>query len=247
MKLNDDLLVLELRADLGVPSVIHPVVILDPERGHTLVDTGMPGMEGAIDAALAEVGASLRDIRQIIVTHHDVDHIGSLKAVVGVSGAQVWALEREVPLLQGDEWPQKRPPQQRIDAMLADPNTPPHIQAFLQLPPITLRVDRALRDGEVLPLAGGVRALATPGHTHGHLSVYLERTGTLITGDALTSDAGQLRPPSERATPDLWAAGQSVGRLAGLDVQTIVTYHGGVVREDASGQLRRVAAEMAGA
>jgi glyoxylase-like metal-dependent hydrolase (beta-lactamase superfamily II) len=76
--------------------------------------------------------------------------------------------------------------------------------------------------------------------------VYLERTGTLITGDALTSEAGQLRPPNERATPDLWAAGQSVGKLAGLDVQAIVTYHGGVVCEDASGQLKRVAAELAG-
>lgn len=40
------------------------------------------------------------------------------------------------------------------------------------------------------------------------------------------------------------AAGQSVNKMAELDVQTAVTYHGGVVQDDANGQLRRVAAGM---
>jgi len=106
-------------------------------------------------------------------------------------------------------------------------------------------VTNALKDGELLPLAGGVRVVMTPGHTSGHLSLYLERTKTLITGDALVSDGGQLAPPRAQVTPDMAAAGQSVGKMAQLDVQTIVTYHGGVVREDATGQLDRVAAEMA--
>jgi hypothetical protein len=36
---------------------------------------------------------------------------------------------------------------------------------------------------------------------------------------------------------------QSVKRLADFDVDTIVCYHGGVVSEDANGQLRRVIQE----
>jgi hypothetical protein len=36
---------------------------------------------------------------------------------------------------------------------------------------------------------------------------------------------------------------QSVRRLADMDVDTIVCYHGGVVSEDANGQLRRVIRE----
>lgn len=246
MKLNDDLLILELTADFGTgPSILNAAVILDSQAGHTLVDTGMPGMEGAIETALAEVGASLRDIRQIIITHHDLDHIGSLEAVVKASGAQVWASARETPFIQGEEWPQKMPPQETVAKMLADPETPPQMRARLSLPRVAVKVDRALQDGEVLPLAGGVRVLLTPGHTPGHLSLYLERTKTLITGDALVSGGGQLHPPRAQVTPDMAAAGQSVGSMAALDVQTVLTYHGGVVGEDANGQLDRVAAGMA--
>lgn len=65
MRLNDDLLVLELGTDFGTgPTLLHPVLILDAQAGPTLVDTGVPGMEGAIEAALAEVGATLKDVRR---------------------------------------------------------------------------------------------------------------------------------------------------------------------------------------
>jgi glyoxylase-like metal-dependent hydrolase (beta-lactamase superfamily II) len=102
-------------------------------------------------------------------------------------------------------------------------------------------IDQQIQDGTHLDLAGGVRVIFSPGHTPGHICLYLERTRTLITGDALTADDGQLMGPNERATPDMALAQQSVRKLAELDVQTIVCYHGGVVDADANGQLRRVA------
>jgi hypothetical protein len=43
------------------------------------------------------------------------------------------------------------------------------------------------------------------------------------------------------------AALRSVQKLAALDVAAIVCYHGGVVQEDANGQLRRVAATASAA
>lgn len=246
MRVHDDLLVLTLEADLmGGKALIHPALILDADAGPTLVDAGLPGMEGALNAALAESGLSLADLRRVIVTHHDLDHIGALPAVVAASGAEVWALDREVPYLDGRERPQKMPPPERAQALLADPQTPPHLRAFLSAPRVTVQVDRALHDGEELPLAGGVRVVATPGHTHGHLSLYLERSRTLIAGDALGSENGQLRAPFGAGTADMVTAGHSVRKVAGLDVQTILTYHGGVVREDAGGQLRRVSEQMA--
>ncbi|AWN22867.1 MBL fold metallo-hydrolase [Deinococcus irradiatisoli] len=244
MRLNDDVAALEIGATLmGGQTLIHPAVILDEVAGHTLVDAGMPGMEGAIEAALAELGIGLGDIRQVIVTHHDLDHIGGLPAVVAASGAQVWALEREVPFIEGQERPQKMPPPERVAEMLADPATSPAMRAMLSAPPTTAKVDRALQDGEVLPLAGGVRVVATPGHTKGHLSLFAERSRTLITGDALTSKDGQLHGPMERATPDMPTAWQSANKLAQLGAQTVLTYHGGVVSENADEQLRQVAAQ----
>ena len=252
MKPHDDLLMLSLTADFGSgPSVLHPVLILDHEAGHTLVDAGLPGMEDAIRAELAAQGLGLEDIKQVIVTHHDLDHIGSLPAVVAASGAEVWALEREIPLIEGDEWPQKRPKPEQLEQLMADPEVPQPRKDMLRrisaMPPVTVKVDRALHDGEVLPLAGGVRVVSTPGHTFGHASLYLERSQTLITGDAMTSASGTLHGPNAQATPDMQTAGESVGKLAGLDVQMIVTYHGGLVHEGADEQLSRVVGELAGA
>ena len=63
--------------------------------------------------------------------------------------------------------------------------------------------------------------------------------------DALTSSEGRLQGPNEGATPDMPTASRSVQKLAELDVLTIICYHGGVVQDDANGQLRRVAQELA--
>jgi glyoxylase-like metal-dependent hydrolase (beta-lactamase superfamily II) len=104
-------------------------------------------------------------------------------------------------------------------------------------------VDEHLEDGACLELAGGIRVIFTPGHTPGHLSLYLERPKVLVAGDALTAEGGQLNGPNPPLTLDVDEALQSVRRLADLDVNTIVCYHGGVVGEDANGQLRRVVQE----
>ena len=107
-------------------------------------------------------------------------------------------------------------------------------------------VDERLEDTERLELAGGIRVIFTPGHTPGHLSLYLERSKVLVAGDALTAEGGRLNGPNPSATLDVREAARSVRRLAELDVKTIVCYHGGVVGEDANGQLRRVAQEATG-
>jgi glyoxylase-like metal-dependent hydrolase (beta-lactamase superfamily II) len=107
-----------------------------------------------------------------------------------------------------------------------------------------VRVDEYLEDGERLDLVGGTRVIFTPGHTPGHLSLYLERPKVLVAGDALTAEGGHLNGPNPSMTPDVREAARSVRRLAELDVETIVCYHGGVVGEDANGQLRRVIQEL---
>lgn len=211
----------------GTPMTLHLSLILDPVEGPTLVDTGFPGMLELLRAALQAEGVALGDVRRVLVTHHDLDHIGLLPDVVRESGAQVWASAAEVSFVQGEQAPQKRP------------GTPP----LSGLPDI--RVSRVLGDGEVLPLAGGVRVLATPGHTVGHTSFLVEQDGVLITGDALTSEDGTLNSFNPQFTPDQSLARQSVRRLAEHSgaVRVIQTYHGGSVSEDAAGQLRRVAGE----
>jgi glyoxylase-like metal-dependent hydrolase (beta-lactamase superfamily II) len=79
----------------------------------------------------------------------------------------------------------------------------------------------------------------TPGHT----SLYLERPKVLVAGDALTAEEGHLNGPNPLLTLDVREAVRSVRRLADLGLDTIVCYHGGVVGQDANGQLRRIIQE----
>jgi glyoxylase-like metal-dependent hydrolase (beta-lactamase superfamily II) len=101
-------------------------------------------------------------------------------------------------------------------------------------------VDEKVENGARLDLAGGTRVIPTPGHTPGHISLYLEKSKILIAGDALTAEKGHLNGPNPSATLDMRTAIQSMQRLADLDIDTIICYHGGVVSADANRQLRRV-------
>jgi glyoxylase-like metal-dependent hydrolase (beta-lactamase superfamily II) len=236
MRLNDDVyvLVLPFMRD-GQPFPINLALVMDAEHGPTLVDTGLPGQEDAIAGALAEAGVLVQDVRRIVLTHQDIDHVGSLHGLVEASGARVLAGEVEAPFIDGTELARFATP----EVVATRPELRQVMERFQWTP-----VDEALPDGARLDVAGGLRAIFTPGHTRGHMCVYAERTGTLIAGDALTAADGRLLGPSAAGTRDMPAARASVGRLAELDVRAIVCYHGGVVVDDAGAQLRRLAEEL---
>ena len=237
MQLNDDVHVLALpMVRDGQTHILNVSLILDADQGPTLVDAGLPGQMDAIETALGEAGLAVADLRRIFLTHQDIDHIGSLRALVQASGARVLAHEVEAPFIDGTGVPRYARP----EVLEARPEMRPIIERILPTP-----VDERVQDGALLDLAGGVRVVFTPGHTVGHTCLYLERTGTVIAGDALTSADGRLQGPNPGATQDMATAAGSVRRLAELDVRAIVCYHGGAVTEDAGEQLRRVADELA--
>ena len=233
MKINEDVCVLVLPMSFGGQvRELNLTLILDPS-GATLVDTGLPGQEEEILKQVAEAGVPSDGLKRILITHHDIDHVGSLHALKEKTGATVLVPAEEVPYVDGRKQPQKMPPPERLAQM-------PEFKAILDQKQPT-PVDEPLADGQRLDFAGGVRVIGTPGHTIGHASLYLERTKTLITGDALTAENGQLSGPSGPMTPDMEEAMKSVKKLAELDVETIVCYHGGVIKENANEQLQRVA------
>lgn len=235
MKIHDDvhLLPVTFTGPLG-SMVLNLVLIPDAAHGPTLVDTSMPGHVDAVAEALAAEGFPIETLRRIVVTHQDIDHIGSLADVKKRSGAAILAHSVEAPYIDGSQPLYKYPSQERLDA---NPGMKEMYDRIAHAP-----VDQFVEDGEVLDLAGGVRVVHTPGHTPGHISLYLERSGTLISGDALTSENGRLNGPMERATPDMALAKESLRKLAALPrIERIITYHGGLVEDDAHGQLRALA------
>src|SRR5215212_5958981 len=232
MKIAEGVYVLPIpRGSQGADGFLNLTLILDEENGNTLVDAGLPGQAEAIGTAIAEAGIEARDLRRIIFTHQDLDHIGSGAALVRQSGARVLAHPADAPYIEGELRPLKVTPE-----MLEQ--RPQMRKVLERLEPVG--VDEQVEDGTRLDLAGGTRVISTPGHTPGHISLYLEQPKVLIAGDALTAEDGSLNSPNPSMTPEMGTAIQSIKRLADLDVDTIVCYHGGVVSKDANGQLRRV-------
>jgi glyoxylase-like metal-dependent hydrolase (beta-lactamase superfamily II) len=236
MRIADGAYVLPIpRGPQGADGFLNLTLILDEENGNTLVDAGLPGQAETIGSALVEAGTGVRDLRRIIFTHQDLDHVGSGAALVRQSGARVLAHPADAPYIEGELRPIKVTPE-----ML---ERRPQMREILErLEPVG--VDEHLEDGERLEIAGGTRVIFTPGHTPGHTSLYLEQPKILIAGDALTAEEGHLNGPNPPMTLDVGEAARSVRRLAELEVESIVCYHGGVVGEDANGQLSRVLQEL---
>lgn len=102
-------------------------------------------------------------------------------------------------------------------------------------------------DAPLTPVADGddvfgLRIVATPGHTAGHVAVHDPAGGLLVAGDALTSTDGHLAGPNPEFTADMAAARRSLAKLAELDLSTVLVGHGEpVTGDDLAAQLRTLA------
>jgi glyoxylase-like metal-dependent hydrolase (beta-lactamase superfamily II) len=204
------------------PFIVYPTVIWDDEHA-ILVDTGIPGQLEIIRKQLELSCYPFDRLSHIIITHQDRDHIGSLPELVAASEGRVRVLASALttPYIQGET---------------------PLTKSGAIVPPT--HVDQQLKDGEVLPLCGGIQVIATSGHTPDHISLYHIPSKTLITGDALTSHEGRINPPASQHTADMVTALASVSRLAALDIETVITYHGGVCTGEIKGRLMEIADDV---
>jgi glyoxylase-like metal-dependent hydrolase (beta-lactamase superfamily II) len=101
----------------------------------------------------------------------------------------------------------------------------------------------ALDDGDQI---GGLRVIATPGHTPGHISILDPATRVLVAGDALVgrADGAGADGPDPAFTQDMDIALDSVRTLATLDVETVLFGHGEPLESDAGRLLEELAAEL---
>jgi glyoxylase-like metal-dependent hydrolase (beta-lactamase superfamily II) len=211
---------LEMNAG-GNPFVVHAALLWD-EHEVILVDTGIPGQLEVICCALERESIPLHKLTKIIITHQDLDHLGSLPELVEALDGRVEVLAHELakPYILGQT---------------------PLIKRGVLVPPS--KVDVTVQDGDVLPYCGGIQIIFTPGHTPDHISLYHQRSRTLISGDALTSEEGVLMPPNKDFTPDLPEALRSVAKLLEWEIDSVITYHGGVCTD----RIKERLAEISGA
>lgn len=231
---------------LGVESKIYPTLIWD-DNNMILFDAGLPGSIKTIKNEITMAGLSFNKINKIIITHTDIDHIG------GISDIQdeldhpiiVMAHKDDKPFIEGEKRFNKITPermaqlQEKIKSMPEDQSKP--IIKMLQDPPKS-KVDKVLEDGLELPYCGGITVIHTPGHTPGHICLYLKNSKILIAGDLLHIVDGELRGPYPHNTPDMESAIDSIKKFSNYDIEKIVCYHAGLYTSNPNQKL----AELAG-
>lgn len=242
MKLGERAAALEIEARFfGSRSSIYPVLLWDARDGATLIDAGYPGQVPEIERALGEQGVRLTDLRRILLTHQDLDHIGSAQPLAAASGAEVLAHAADAPYIQGEKRLVKMDPARFEERLKSLPEALRDQARLLVSSLPTAKVTRWLKGGELLPQHGGIDVVATPGHTPGHVCYYVRSLELLVAGDALRVENGELQGPNPTATPDLPAAIDSLSRLVSLRVRAVVCYHGGYFDRDPQARIREIA------
>lgn len=227
---------------MGRRTIIYPVIVSDADEV-ILVDTGFPGSDGIeqIREQAIEAGIPFERLTKVILTHQDIDHIGGLPELIRKQKVKVIAHEEEKPYIEGTKRLIKFTPE-RVRAIEALPEDEQRrLKSVYEAPP-KAPVDTCVGDGHELPCCGGIVVIHTPGHTPGHICLYLRQNKVLIAGDALNMADGSLVGPNPQFSADMDSAKASLKKLTRYDIQTVVTYHGGAYGENVNQRI----AELAG-
>ncbi|MEX2582657.1 MAG: MBL fold metallo-hydrolase [Gemmatimonadota bacterium] len=220
------------------PRSVHAYLAPLDEGGWMLVDGGIDTDEAwaALTAGIRQV-ASWADLRVHVLTHMHVDHMGLARRVQDASSVPIamGVLDSERAAHAAAE------PEEEADyraGLLRSTGAPEDILhrigesnrqvgalARFVAPTHDLPISRA-----PVPLAAEWIAVWTPGHTAGHISLFRERDGVLIAGDAiLPTISPTIGVNRQRPDPvaDYWEA---LDRLESLQPRIVLPGHGGAMR-----------------
>lgn len=242
MRVKKGVEVLKVLNTLGARKNIYPTVVYDKDNV-VLVDVGYPGHYQVISEQFANASIPFEKLTKIILTHQDFDHIGGLSSFIGdEKHIEVLAHEADIPYIEGTKTPLKLTDDfmKKLKKTINEFSMKKQEELNKIMDNYFMKVDKSLSDGEELPICGGIKVIHIPGHTPGHICLYLKKHKILIAGDALTIINGELYGPDSIETPDLKLALKSLEKLNDYAIKTVICYHGGVYDRNVNNRILEI-------
>jgi len=192
-----------------------------------LIDAGLKGAPPRLVAALGTIGKSPGDVSTILLTHAHPDHQGGAAKVRGVTGGSVHVHEADAEFVRSGRRPPPDPTRRLARVLAFGGGRQPACD-----------VDATFADDEILPFAGGIRVLHTPGHSPGHCAFLHEPTGILITGDALFNFRDKISYPFSLLCANFALTQDTADRLGEVDYEIAAFTHGREIRAGARDAVR---------
>jgi glyoxylase-like metal-dependent hydrolase (beta-lactamase superfamily II) len=246
MKIENGIYMLEMSANImGMTIDINPTVIWDKDS-LVLIDTGFPGQLHQIREAFEKEGIPFSKLNMVILTHQDIDHIGSISGILEEMPGRVKVLahEEEKAYINGEKKPVKLAKlEDRLD-YLPDNMKIMYEKLKVGFESSRVNVDKTLIDGEELPYSGGITAIYTPGHTPGHICLYLKKWKILIAGDILSVKEDLLVRADQDINYDNELNIKSIKKLMKYDIETVICYHGGIYKGDVNKRISELVNDL---
>ena len=215
--------------------------LVEGAGGLTIIDAGLSGHWRELEQELKQLGYSLDDVRGIVLTHGDTDHIGFAERLRERNGIVVHVHELDAARARGEV---KKP-----NSGWGPVKVRPLVgflwysarHGGLRIRPI--REVTTFADGEVLDLPGSPRIIHLPGHTPGSVAVHVPVVDALFVGDAMTTGnvlTGERGPGPAPFTLDPEGALASLAKLEAVQATWVLPGHGAPWRGGVAEAIRLI-------
>lgn len=200
--------------------------LIDCPEGVTVIDAGLAGHWRELTFELADMDRSLSDLRGVVLTHGDSDHIGFAERLRRDHGVPVFVHEADAARACGEASSKPAWGHLKLGPTAQFLWYAVRKQGW-RVTPVT--EVRTVRDGDVLDLPGSPRVIGLPGHSPGSIGIHVPVADALFVGDALTTRhvlTGARGPQPAPFTDDPGEALASLTRLNGITASWVLPGHG---------------------
>jgi glyoxylase-like metal-dependent hydrolase (beta-lactamase superfamily II) len=200
--------------------------LVDTPDGVLLIDAGLSGQWRDLLAELSGMGRAVNDIKGVILTHGDTDHIGFAERLRREYDVPVYVHEADAARARGEA---KSSPSWGGMKLGAVAKFMVYAMRKGGMRTTYLTEVVPVQDGQVLDLPGQPRIIGLPGHSAGSIAIHVPAADAVFVGDALTTRnvlTGASGPRPAPFTDDPHQALESLKRLDDLHATWVLPGHG---------------------